>query len=403
VVADQRLWRHTASFCCCLSALSALILLFQPVAFGAALDNDSGFHNEADFGRALFFDRNLSLRRSQSCATCHDPAHAFIDARDNGVAAAASLGDDGISVGDRNAPTVTYAALSPAFHQDSDGHYIGGYFHDGRAASLASQAAQPLLNATEMAMPDAAAVASRVRAKPRYVTTLKHLYGQQVLACAKCILRAVSNGLAAFESTKLFTRFDSRYDRFLRGEYVMTKLEAQGRVLFFSPLTNCSRCHLLHVATVDTRETFSSYQYRNIGLPINLALRRKNGVAVRHQDLGLFDNPAVMHHGVADEKLKGKFKVPSLRNVAVTAPYMHNGVFAKLTTAIRFYNQYTVHNASSGLNPETGEPWGPAEVPQNIDRALLRQGQPLDEHRIQALAAFLKTLTDRRYEALLSR
>jgi cytochrome c peroxidase len=99
--------------------------------------------------------------------------------------------------------------------------------------------------------------------------------------------------------------------------------------------------------------------------------------------------------------LAGKFRVPSLRNVAVTAPYMHNGVFKKLETAILFYDKYLVSNRQSESNPETGEPWGDPEVADTIDLDLLQQGQPITEDRARALVAFLRTLTDQRYEALL--
>ncbi|HWK54079.1 MAG TPA: cytochrome-c peroxidase, partial [Hyphomicrobiales bacterium] len=96
-----------------------------------------------DLGRALFFDVNLSRDRTQSCATCHDPARAFTDWRDSGVNAAASLGDDQLSLGDRNAPTASYASLTPDFHRDAQGEYVGGQFWDGRAATLDAQAGGP--------------------------------------------------------------------------------------------------------------------------------------------------------------------------------------------------------------------------------------------------------------------
>jgi cytochrome c peroxidase len=80
---------------------------------------------------------------------------------------------------------------------------------------------------------------------------------------------------------------------------------------------------------------------------------------------------------------------------------MHNGIFKQLSTAILFYNKYTVVSRQSQTNPETGAPWGEPEVPATIDFELLSEGQPIDQTRVQALIAFLETLTDRRYEALL--
>jgi cytochrome c peroxidase len=87
----------------------------------------------ANLGRALFFDVNFSASRNQSCASCHDPARAFSDGRNNDVSGAVSLGGDGFSLGDRNAPSTTYAFLIPDFHKDDKNQYVGGYFHDGRA------------------------------------------------------------------------------------------------------------------------------------------------------------------------------------------------------------------------------------------------------------------------------
>jgi cytochrome c peroxidase len=92
-----------------------------------------------------------------------------------------------------------------------------------------------------------------------------------------------------------------------------------------------------------------------------------------------------------------------LRNVAVTGPYMHNGVFQELETAIIFYNRFLLGSEESRINPETNQPWGEAEVPSTIELELLREGQPLTDRRVSQLVAFLETLTDLRYEHLLDR
>ena len=119
----------------------------------------------------------------------------------------------------------------------------------------------------------------------------------------------------------------------------------------------------------------------------------RNGVAADFRDPGLggqLDPP--------DERELGKFRVPGLRNVAVTGPYMHNGVFRDLRTVIAFYDQY--NNPDRAENPETGEPWAEAEVSATINLEDL-QAKKLSERKIDALIAFLETLTDRRYEHLL--
>jgi len=380
--------------CACPVLLTALFTIVAARAETTPVTDD--LDGPVALGRALFFDTNLSRSRTQSCATCHDPARAFTDGRDNGVAGAASLGDDGASLGDRNVPTLSYAALTPDFGRDDDGRPRGGFFHDGRAATLAEQAAGPLLNPLEMAMPDPAAVAARVRANPRYVAAFGALEGTAAVADDARLFAAVTAALASFERSEFFAPFDSRYDRWLRGEVAFTYEEELGRQLFFSDLTNCALCHVLDRTVASRRETFTDYHYYNVGIPPNPRLRAANGSAPGRVDRGLADNPRAGAPGNA-----GRFKVPTLRNILVTAPYMHNGVFRDLATAIHFYNRHIVDSSESRTNIETGRPWDPPEVPADIAGEELRQGQPLDAQRIAILITFLRTLTDRRYEALL--
>ncbi|MDT8398317.1 MAG: cytochrome c peroxidase [Pseudomonadales bacterium] len=349
-----------------------------------------------DLGRALFFDVNLSRDRTQSCGTCHDPAVAFVDWRENAVGRAASVGDDGISLGDRNAPTASYARFSPSFHRDAEGEYRGGQFWDGRADNLVAQAGGPPLNPLEMAMPDQASVSRRLQESPVYVQAFRNLFGSNIFERPEKVYQAMAESIAAFEESGFFSPFDAKYDRYLRGEYQPTEQEELGMTLFFSQqFSNCNRCHQLNSRADTEGETFSNYKYKNIGVPVNKVLRAANGLGEQHIDHGLLDNPAV------DDPLQaGRFKVPTLRNVAVTGPYMHNGVFADLRTVMLFYNKFNARSAASRINPETGEPWGEPEVAENIALEELEQGPALDAQRIDALVAFLKMLTDRRYEQL---
>jgi len=350
----------------------------------------------ASLGQALFLDSSLSANRNQSCASCHDSGQAFSDSRDNGVAGAVSLGDDGGSLGDRNTPGTTYASLIPDFHKNEKGEYVGGYFLDGRAATMVDQAAEPFVNPLEMALPDVAAVVERVRENVYYVEALRKHFGESIFSDSDKAFLAITESIVAFERTALFTPFDSKYDRYLRGEYELTADEEIGRVLFFSQIINCSSCHLLDTREFSPHEVFSNHRYHNIGVPTNKQVREKNGIAVSHRDLGLLQNPAV-----DDPAMAGKFRVPSLRNVAVTGPYMHNGVFQDLRTAILFYNRFTLSNPKSQINPETGARWRAPEVAETVDLELLREGQPLAENHVVALVAFLRALTDQRYESLL--
>ncbi|UJF25099.1 c-type cytochrome [Suttonella sp. R2A3] len=349
---------------------------------------------EADLGQLLFFDANLSLNRSQSCSTCHDPARAFTDGRETAALGIASLGDDGHSFGNRNAPTAAYANTSPAFHYDEAlGEYVGGQFWDGRAATLADQAAGPPLNPAEMGMPDTATVFERLNANAVYKEAFPALYGEAVLNDPDTAYQAMTQAIQAFEQTELFSPYDSKYDRFLRGEYELTVLEDLGRTLFFSEANvNCSTCHMLKREDA-AQEPFTNHQYRNIGVPSNPNIIAAAELGEAYIDHGLLENPAV-----DDATYDGKIKTPTLRNVAITGPYMHNGVFKDLRTVVEFYDKY--NNTERTINPETGEPWREAEVPGTIDLDDLR-AQKLTERKIDALVAFMKTLTDARYEYLL--
>ena len=351
-------------------------------------------HAKATLGQQLFFDVNLSKNRTQSCASCHSPAQGFIDNR-AGSELGASIGDDGTSLGDRNAPTVGYAALSPAFHLKANGEWAGGQFWDGRAATLTEQAGGPPLNPIEMGMPNQTRVIDRLKENAQYVRQFNALYGAGILDRPEQAYAAMSDSLAAFEKTDFFAPFDSKYDRFLRGETKLTDQEELGRLLFFSQqFTNCNQCQQLRTSARARDETFSNYEYRNIGTPVNAELRAVNGVAAGFVDRGLLDNPVI-----DDPAQAGKFKVPTLRNVAVTGPYMHNGVFKDLRTVVLFYDKY--NNPTRTTNPETGKPWGEPEVAENLALKELEHGPALEDERVDAIVAFLKTLTDQRYEHLL--
>lgn len=374
-----------------------LLTLVVDAAGVASAQQPPAFDSKVALGRSLFFDTNLSMNRTQACATCHDPALAFTDPRETEAGRAVSLGDDGASLGDRNTPTAMYARFSPVFHKNADGFYVGGQFLDGREPDLKGQASGPPLNPIEMGMPDEASVVARLKENPIYVASFDKIFGAGTLDDATAAYDAMAESIAAFEETAFFSPFDSKYDRFLRGEVKLSKQEELGRVLFFSQqFTNCNKCHQLQPSQVSQAETFSNYRFHNIGIPVNAAARGVNGKEPGFVDRGLLDNPAVDDEGEA-----GKFKVPTLRNVAVTAPYMHNGVFKDLRTTVVFYNKYNTKKASGQINPETGKPWAPPEVDANLSLEELEHGPALDDKRIDAIVAFLKTLTDRRYEHLL--
>lgn len=347
-------------------------------------------------GEKLFFDNILSKNRTQSCAQCHNPAHAFIDNRDNGVNSMASLGDDGITLGDRNSPTLTYISATPDLHFSRlKREWIGGFFYDGRAKSIEEQAGIPPLSEVEMGMESVSEIVNRLKNNPKYNKDFKNIYGEDVFNDENKVYQGVKDSIGAFQKTATFSTFDSKYDRYLAGKEEFNELEDLGRSLFFSNNLNCNSCHQLKNREGAKGETFTNYEYHNIGVPINTFLREKNNSPKGTIDYGLFANKLVSN----DTKHKGKIKVPTLRNVAVTGPYMHNGVFEDLTTVVLFYDKYV--NSNNTINPETNEKWREAEVTENLAKDL-NEGKKMNEKKVKALVAFLNTLTDKRYENLIT-
>lgn len=372
-----------------LKLVSMGILCLGSICLGA-----NEISQKETLGQVLFSDKNLSKNRTQSCATCHNPNAGFADDRGNGIGKMASLGDDNKSLGDRQAPTASYAKFSPDFHFDEKKQkYVGGQFWDGRAKTLEEQAGGPPLNPIEMGMGSKKEVVDRIKENAYYVQTFKELFGEDVFKDDEKAYDAMTSAIASFERSNEFSSFDSKYDRYLKGEYDLTPLEDLGKSIFFSNNNNsCATCHVLK-GEDKAGETFTNYEYHNIGTPANKTLRAKNGV--KEIDKGLLANP-----NVKDIAQNGKHKVPTLRNVAVTAPYMHNGVFKDLKTVIEFYDKY--NNKDRNINPETKKPWDEAEVKETIALKELK-ANALTDRKVEALVAFMKLLTDKKYEYLLEK
>jgi cytochrome c peroxidase len=383
------------------------------IGLAGCSSNDAGDKPALDtkeaLGEKLFFDTNLSQNRTQSCATCHNPDRAFIDDRpdENGKIPAVSLGDDDTSLGDRNAPTAAYALISPKFGHETHPRFnskqpdyvgfVGGQFLDGRELDLKGQAGGPPTNPIEMGMPDKASVVARIKENPDYIAAFKSLYEDTIFDDDEAAYGAMAQSIGNFEKTAQFAPFDSKYDRFLREEYTYNPASkaAAGKALFFSQqFTNCATCHQLHPNGTE-KETFSNYEYHNLGVPANESIRLVNGKEAGFIDQGLLDNPAV-----SDEKEKGKYKVPTLRNVAVTEPYMHNGVFQDLKTVVEFYDMY-LPGSEHLTNPETGAPWKDPEVPETVALTELKDAPKLTDEKVEHLVCFMRTLTDQRYEHLI--
>ena len=250
-----------------------------------------------------------------------------------------------------------------------------------------------------MGMSDAAHVSQRLQKNPQYVQQLKSRYGSQVFDVVgkpglgyqeARAFRELGNALAAYERSAALRTYDSKYDRFLAGKATLSAAEEAGRALFFDPArSNCASCHAAKAAG-SKEEPFSTYVFYNVGTPGNPELIRLAGRSADYVDHGLKDNPRTP----GGAELAGQFRTPSLRNVAVTAPYMHNGVFADLATVVEFFDHYN--------QPESAKTWRAAEIPATVDIDALK-APPLSSEERAALIAFLRTLTDARYESLLDK
>jgi len=356
-------------------------------------------------GKLLFEDVNLSEPKGDACSSCHDPKRAF--AGDNhskvdGVAAGAVKN----VTGTRNTPTAMYAMFSPVFHFEDDPNDgptpTGGQFWDGRADSLAQQAQGPFLNPREMNNPNAGAVIAKVRAA-KYASQFTTVYGPSALDDDQHAFDDLADAIAAYEQTSAFRPFNSDFDAYLRGDKPLSAKAARGFALFQDPdKGNCIACHAGDPNSKEPADwLFTDHTYDNLGVPRNTAIT--DNADPNHFDLGLCQAPGIaqkLPDGVDLESLCGAFKVPTLRNVAVTGPYFHNGRFDDLHDVVKFY-------VTRDTNPELWYPGGTKfddlpdadkgnvnqqEVP--YDRAPGQQPH-LNDDEIDDVVAFLEALTDR--------
>lgn len=280
-------------------------------------------------GKQLYFDPRLSGDGTISCATCHNPQFGWTDGQPVSVGA-------GGQKGGRSAPTVINRAFST------------NQFWDGRAASLEEQALGPIQNPIEMAM-TVEDLIPRIQAIEGYQRQFREVFGSEVTA------ENVARAIAAFERTVLSG--DSDFDRFQAGDQNALSAEAQRGMNLFFGKAQCASCH--------GGSNFTDEQFHNLGV----TLSEGAAPAEPHQapDLGRYDV-------TKDDRDKGKFRTPTLRHIAQTAPYMHDGSLKTLEEVMEFYNR--------GGSP------GP-----NLDPLI----RPLNlaEQEIVDLVAFMQALTGR--------
>jgi len=330
-------------------------------------------------GEKIFFDLSLSEPAGQACASCHLPSAGFADPD---AEIPVSRGVDPAHFGNRNTPTLAYAAFSPPFHFDEEEElYIGGFFHDGRAPTLEAQAKMPFLNPEEMANPDGVAVVSKIE-RADYADLFRQVYGAEAFADSAQAFEQVADALATFQRTEFFSPFSSKYDYYLRGEAQLTEQEKRGLKLFDDEdKGNCAACHPSSKLEDGSHPLFTDFSYDNVGVPklpdspFYLIDPRHNPEGAQAIDLGL---GAVLNEPAE----QGKFKVSTLRNIAITGPYMHNGIFTTLEEVVDFYN-----------TRDTDPQWAAPEVAENVNDEELGDLK-LTEQEVADIAAFLKTLTD---------
>lgn len=315
-------------------------------------------------GRKIFFDTTLSSPEGVSCATCHSPNSAFSDPSHGQVSHGALQGTKGT----RNAPSIMYSAFTPRFHYSDDhGDYIGGQFWDGRAGDQEEQARQPFFGHVEMNLASTEDLRARIATAP-YAADFTALFGEQTLTDPEQTVIAVTQAIAAFEHSSETRPFSSKYDAWVAGKANLTPQEQRGLRIFNAPNKgNCAACHPSEGRGESADHAlFTDFTYDNVGLPSTSHARNDIGLA-----------------GVTGrDSDTGRFKVPSLRNVAVTAPYFHNGAIATLKDAVHFYNVRDV-------DPSIPSP----EFPQTMNVVELG-ALGLTDQEEDDLVAFLGTLTD---------
>jgi cytochrome c peroxidase len=357
---------------------------------------------QSALGRKIFFDSSLSEPRGMSCATCHDPAHGF--AGNNGSRLGVALGSRPGHFAERNTPSVLYLKFVRRFHLhwEEDAPVVdayGGFFWDGRVDSIRELVKQPLQNPNEMNAGSAQNVANKLRASA-YAAELSRTFPHWDES-AEAALGALGEALESYLNSPEMAPFSSKYDHFIRHELTLSALEARGLALFKdSAKGGCSSCHKLNdTLPIPERSLFTDYGYEAVAVPRNRSLPENRNAA--HFDLGLCKRPDTHYHTDGAE-FCGSFRTPSLRNVAVRSSFMHNGVFSSLRQVVEFYATRATdpkHWYEAGTFDDLPEPY---RQNVNVDKAPYNRHEgeapPLRASEIDALVAFLGTLTDAEFQ-----
>lgn len=359
-----------------------------------------------ELGRRLFHEPALSASGRMSCASCHDPSHAY--GPPNGRAVQwGGAGANGVP-GLRAVPSLMYRQTTPAFSEhffDNDGNDAedqgptGGFAWDGRAGSAHEQAQAPLLSPFEMANRDRGEVVKRLATSPA-AAAMRQAFGPQVLDDPATAWKGLVMALEVFQqSPRDFAPFSSRYDDYLRGKVTLTPAESRGLKVFNEATQgNCASCHISDIKR-GAFPLFTDMGHIALGVPRNPAIPANR--QLDWYDLGLcgpLRQDLTQHADYC-----GRFKTPSLRNVATRKVFFHNGAITRLDQAVRFYAERDVHPERWYPKDVKGRVRKFNDLPQayhaNVNREPPFGGEPGDRARmseqdIADVVAFLKTLTD---------
>jgi len=305
----------------------------------------------------------------------------------------------------RNTPSVLYMKYVPPLHfalEDDDDIVpspFGGLGWGGRTDSVAEFVRLPLLDPDEMNGGSEAAIAAKLKTAPYAAAFAREFPG--ALDAAPAAMAAVGAALQAFLTNPAMAPFTSKYDDYLRRTATLSPLEMRGLRLFRNPDKGaCDACHKLEDSSNRPEASlFTNYGYDALAAPRNRGIPANSDP--RHHDLGLCERKAAPVQPPASA-FCGAFRTPSLRNVAVRERFMHNGAFSSLREAVAFY-------ATRSTDPARWYPPGakfddvPARYRENVNVSSLpynrREGAApaLDDDDVDAIVAFLATLTDEAY------
>jgi cytochrome c peroxidase len=432
-------------------AFGAFALAFPshvPDAIGDAVENLTGANAHpvelqrppveplsavAQLGKNIFFDKTLSASGQQSCASCHDPAHAFGPPNDLSV----QPGGPHLTLqGYRPPPSLMYLYRQPNFSIGPDAGDAdnapdlaqlatqaqgteraqknagvapaapamvpqGGLFWDGRADTLQMQASGPMLNPVEMANANLDQVADKLQ-HASYKGDFEKLFGPLIFKTQGLAISEAMFAVARYQvEEQAFHPYTSKYDYWLEGKTRLTQAELHGLHLFNDPdKANCAGCHLSKPGSDGLPPMFTDYQYESLGVP------RNDKLTINH-------NPKFFDMGVcgpfrddlrAQTQYCGMFLTPTLRNVDTRHAFFHNGIYHSLDDVMAFYNERNTAPEKFYSKDASGKVRKYDDLPTQFHANVDVKDAPFDrkfgekpamtDADIKDIIAFLKTLDD---------